>query len=285
MLTVENRVNGELISMLKIVNVGSIGYKDDITQPRKYKVIFSDYSPLPKRAKQIRTEFNIEHNRIDGHAVLIAKAMVYIAKIQNNAVSKEVAKNKCDNIEFLSNPLLTEEGYVNEACMNELSAAIKNMPPTYERLKDDEEWNTKRITSLSDITGGFAKWAIRQSSYAWPSGLENVACYLATFLKRDVKWDEFGYAELSLCDINKLLYDILYEEKIELFDSWNVTKKDWRKDGYDNISDAEKSDPGYGYIALDALLHNVCLDIRMERRASDEFDRRLEVNQEVNGTA
>ena len=66
------------------------------------------------------------------------------------------------DIDILSQPLLTEEGFINEACINELTAAINNIPPAHERLKDDLEWSTKRWTNLRDITGSLAFSAIHQ---------------------------------------------------------------------------------------------------------------------------
>jgi hypothetical protein len=178
-----------------------------------------------------------------------------------------------DDIDFLSQPFLTEDGFVNEACMKELNEAIRNIPPTYVRLKNDSEWNSKRCTSIKDIVGAFAKWAVQQSPFCCPDGLQNVLSYLYVCLKKDVGWDSFGYAELSLVDINHLLYDILMEKGISSFDSWNVPEKDWRKEGKDGFP---QDNPDYDFIDLHALLHNVCLDIRLHRRESDAFNKKFE---------
>jgi hypothetical protein len=158
--------------------------------------------------------------------------------------------------EMLSQPFLTEEGFVNEACMKELESVIMNMPKTYERLKDDPEWNTKIYTSCRDIVGNFAHWAIRNidSDVPFPPGLEKMVGYLYSCIRP--KFDKHGFSELSLCDINKMLHDVLMEEKI--FQSWND----------------EKVLPGW--IDLDACLHNVCLSIRTERREDDRFKERYE---------
>jgi hypothetical protein len=181
------------------------------------------------------------------------------------------------NFEIIKEPFLTEDGFVNEACMNALSKAIDNMPKSYERLSSDPEWSEKRWTFKHDITGAFAKWAVRQSAYNCPSNIENVISYLSTCLEREVNWDEcVGMAQLSLCDINKLLYDILYEKGISYFDDWNKAKKNWKETDYECLDRAEREDPDYGFIDLDALLHNVSLDIREERRANDKFDKEFE---------
>ena len=130
------------------------------------------------------------------------------------------------------------------------------MPSTYERLKDDPEWNTKGWVFCRHIVGYFTMWAIRNltGEKPFPPGLENMTGYLYVCIRP--KFDNLGMAELSLCDINKMLHDTLMEEPI--FKSWNDEKvlKEW--------------------LDLDALLHNVCLSIRDERRIKDEFGIKVE---------
>lgn len=182
-------------------------------------------------------------------------------------------EEKCEHIINYSN----EDGSINENLGKEIDDFIDNMPRLYEKCSNDNEWTEKRWTFISDITGPFAKWATSQSSYACPDNLEKIIKYLHECLKRDVKWELAGMAELSLCDISKLLYDILYDTGISYFDDWNKSKKDWEKDGkYDYFSEAEEKDPDYGFIDLDALLNNVCLDIRTERRESKKFHEEFE---------
>ena len=175
-------------------------------------------------------------------------------------------KNLLDKVEMLTQPLLTEEGFINEACINELTAAIKNMPKTYKRLANDPEWNTPRWIFKNEIVGAFAKWAIRQSpkEKPIPKGLEGICKYLDACLEKSVDWNQDWDSEnikmtkLSLCEINKLLFDILYEQNITDFDNWNKSAKE------------------EDFIDLHALLHNVCLDIRGERRLDDIFDKKFE---------
>jgi len=182
-----------------------------------------------------------------------------------------------DDIQFehiIEQPFLTEDGFVNPACMNELEAAIKNIPPAYERLKDDPEWSEKKYIFKDYITSSLAKSAIRQSSYPCPKDLDVVIKYLDACLSKSVQWDKFGMTKLSLCDINKLLFDILYD--MPQIEDWNTPKKDWRNTEFDCCGDAERSDPDYGFIDIYALFRNVCLDIRRERRERDEFDRKFD---------
>lgn len=163
-------------------------------------------------------------------------------------------------IEMLTQPLLTEEGFLNEACMNELSAFLNNMPRTYERCKDDPEWNTKRWLFWRDIVGALALWSIRNigndvNAPIHPPNLEKVLGFVGACLRP--KFDKSGMAELSLCEINKMLFDILYDE-LDLFMRWNTEEC-----------------MGKHWLDLDALLHNVCLSIRSERRENDLFDKKF----------
>ncbi len=181
--------------------------------------------------------------------------------------------------EILSQPLLTDEGNINPACMNELENAILSIPKTHERLSADEEWSRKKDKWIfrSSIVGAFAMWACRQSPYGCPDGLENVCKYLYASLKSCADWDKTdGMVECSLCDINKWLYEILYEQGIEEFDAWNRCKKgDTPNIQFSSRFDSAP-DPDRDFIDLDALLHNVCLSIRDERRKDAAFDQKFQ---------
>jgi len=165
-------------------------------------------------------------------------------------------------IPFLENTLFTEDGFLNEACINELNAAIANTPETYERLSDNIEWNTKRLTSYRDITGALAYWLIKQfAGYekdtppAHAPGLEEAVSFLTACIRS--KFDDYGFGMFSLCDINKLCWEVLSD--LPRFKSWN-----------------EKVTMGACWLDLSALLHNVCLTIRQERREFDAFDAKFE---------
>jgi len=182
-------------------------------------------------------------------------------------------KNKKD-IEILPEPLLTEEGFIDAAGMQGLENAINNSPKTYERLSGDDEWNTKHWTFKKSIVGALAKWACRQSPYGCPDGLENVCKYLDACLSKTLEWKMGGMEELSLIDINKLCWDILGD--CNIFLSWNKSEEGNNKNIlFVNPMLGEVS-PDYDFIDLDALLHNVCLDIRDERRLNAKFDREFE---------
>jgi hypothetical protein len=158
---------------------------------------------------------------------------------------------------ILSQPLLTEEGFVNEACMNELSAAIANIPPTHERLSNDIEWSAKIYTCYRDITAAFGYVLIAQfqdtDQFAeqlekpppFAPGLEEMVGYLTACIRPE--FDRLGYKCISLCEINKMCWDILGDSK--RFNSWNT-----------------KECLGSHWLDLNALLHNVCLIIRDNRR-------------------
>ena len=183
--------------------------------------------------------------------------------------------------DIIREPILTEEGLVNPVCIAEIEAAIGSIPPDYQRLDGDAEWTEKRFTTRKEIVGAFAMWACRQSPYGCPTGLETVCKYLNECLKTECEWNsvEMPWASLSLCDINKMLHDILYEKGVKVFDAWNecVAGKT------PNISFTSRYgianyDPDKDFIDLDALLHNVSITIRNERRRNDEFDKKFDAD-------
>ena len=168
-----------------------------------------------------------------------------------------------ERIEMLTQPLTTEDGYLNEACVKELEAAINNMPESYERLANDPEWQATGWIGAYEITGLLSKWAIQQSAGV-PPAMDDVLNYCLVCLRRDDRFSEWQglghYAKLSLCDINKLLWDILGE--LQLFLDWN--EKGIMKP------------LGLEWIDLSALLHNVCISIRNERRHDRAFNEEFE---------
>jgi len=176
-------------------------------------------------------------------------------------------------MKLIEEPFLNPDGSVNENCMAELNSEIKHMGKTYERLSGDSEWSIKRWTFKREITGGLAKWAIRQSGYACPDGLEKVVGYLDACLENEV-FKSKEMLELSLCEINKHCWDIL--EDMKEFLAWNECKKGNTPDISFSCRYSKKEHPDDSFIDLDALLHNICLDIRMERRANDAFDKKFE---------
>ena len=191
--------------------------------------------------------------------------------------ANEESPQPLPDVEMLSQPLLTQEGFLNPACMNELDAAIGAMGKTHQRLAADVEWSTPRWTFPHDIVGAFAMWACRQSPYGVPDGLESVTKYLNACLKTAVKWDQNNMAELSLCEINRVLHEILYEQGVAEFDAWNERKN--KREGAGFCSAFDKPSPDDDFIDLDALLHNVCLTIRTERREFDAFNEKFERDQ------
>lgn len=147
--------------------------------------------------------------------------------------------------------------------------AIKNMPRTHERLKDNEEWNRKSWLFRSDITSEFAKWSVKLSPYPFPENLEKIVGYLDRCLIKEVGWKTAGMAELSLNDINKLLYAILWD--LEPFMAWNRCKVGETPEITFTCRYNGTRDPDHDFIDLDALLHNVCIGLRDERRKNDAF--------------
>jgi len=169
-----------------------------------------------------------------------------------------------DEIQMLTQPLMTEEGFLNEACMNELAAAINNMPESYERLADKPEWSIPAWVSVNEIVGLLANWAIRQA-VGVPPKLVDVVGFVHAAIDLDERFTSWGddigkFAQLSLCDVNRLLWEILGD--LQPFNDWNDA----------NIM----GDMGLQWIDLSAVLHNVCISLRNQRRHDAAFDAEFE---------
>jgi len=162
-----------------------------------------------------------------------------------------------DQIEMWMNPLTTEDGFLNEACIKELDSALKNIPETHNRLSNDPEWSLSTWTTVGEIIGAFANSAIQISinmkkKSCIPKNVEKLCELLRVSLLRDNRFKNYynlWMAKLSLCDINKLCWDILGD--VSFFTEWNE---------------------GEDFIDLSALLHHVCILIRNERRHHRAFD-------------
>lgn len=176
-------------------------------------------------------------------------------------------KNPADaleGIEMLSQPLTTEEGFINPACLAEMEVAFSNMPETHERLAGDPEWSTPWVVSLAEIVAGLAASAVHGMSGHVPPHLAEVLGYARASLLRGAfadpiisTDDEIILAEMSLCDINRELWAILAD--LQMFDDWN------REDVV-----------GPRWLDLSACLHNVCIGIRNQRRHDLAFEREFE---------
>jgi len=103
--------------------------------------------------------------------------------------------------------------------------------------------------------------------------LQEVIGYLHACLIRRADSNEM--MELSLCEINKLLYDILYEQGMEAFDNWNKSKNTTSGEIRFVSRDSSKGNPDDDFIDLDALLHNVCISLRDDFRRNDVFDKKF----------
>jgi len=169
-----------------------------------------------------------------------------------------------DKIQMLNQPLTTEEGYLNEACINELTCAINNIPETHKRLAGNPEWSTPWITTDVEILGSLARCAVEIWHGAPPNLVEVLGfvqeCLKSGPFKNKHEWTAggrgFRMAELSLCAINKILWELLGE--LPQFMAWNDSEihKDW--------------------VDVHALLHNTCVEIRNARRHSLAFNRKFE---------
>jgi len=187
--------------------------------------------------------------------------------------------NNDNKIEMLNESLFTSEGFVNPAGIKELENTVKETLKSHDRLSGKPEWSNRKDkwTFKHTIVGAFAMAACRLSPYGVPDGLENVCKYLNACLDEEFFWNDADMKELSLCDISKALYSILYEQSISEFDSWNKCKKGDTPEIQYVSRFCGRRNPDYDFIDLDALLHYVCIIIRDERRKDVEFDKQFQL--------
>lgn len=179
--------------------------------------------------------------------------------------SEEV--NPFEEIEQINKPLLNSDGSLNLDFLKELKQVIDSLPNVTPRLASDPEWNTKEEnwTFRQEIIGAFALWACRLSPHGVPDGLEVVCKYLNECLKREYNWARME--ELSLCEIHRALDDILLKNGIKQFKDWAKAKSG--KTDPTNFLTAFGGThcPDDDFMDLNALILNVCMTIRDERRA------------------
>jgi len=145
----------------------------------------------------------------------------------------------------------------------DLADAINSFPPLHIRMADDPEWTEDCWMYYSEITGWFSHWAVRQihcgtddCPFPYPKGFEVVLAHLD-----DACRQKFGphLFQSSLCRIDEFLHNTLMS--FGPFVEWNNTEngvlKKW-------------------WLDLHALIGNVIIGIRDERRQDKEFDENFE---------
>lgn len=165
-----------------------------------------------------------------------------------------------DEAYMLEQPLTTEDGFVNPACLAELKAAIKNIAKTYNRMAGNAEWSRKDITGVCDIVGAFISTAIEHARGV-PPNIQEVAGFLHASLKTidgvyDLAEDLPDFLNISLVDINRELYERAYN--LDMVRRWN--------------DEEFMKTHECTWIDLDALLHMTCVSIRNRRRHDRAFD-------------
>ena len=90
--------------------------------------------------------------------------------------------------------------------------------------------------------------------------------------------------QFPICQINKALHDILYEQGVAEFDNWNKCKVGETPDMIFISSCDGRRNPDRDFIDLGALLHNVCVTIRDERRKNKAFSDKVDKEWEENNS-
>ena len=171
-----------------------------------------------------------------------------------------------DKIEMLSQPLTTEDGFLNPASVNELENYIRNMPRLRPDLRSDLEWTMRTWTCASDIVRHFSGWVTAgmlmppDADGCYPPSLDSVVLVLRACIRRWERFEVFSgvcMGEVSLCELHDWLWETL--EDLDAFNAWN---------------DVDKVGPSW--IDLCALVTNVCLSIEKDRRHDHAFNLKFE---------
>jgi hypothetical protein len=192
----------------------------------------------------------------------------------NNPDNKDEEENPLDKIEQIKEPLLNADGSLNLDFLKEMKEILESLPNVSPRLEDNPEWNIKKDKWIfrQEIVGAFALWSCRMSPYGVPWGLEVVCKYLNECLKREYKWAKGGMEELSLFEIYQVLNDILIKNGIKQFKDWGKAKSG-RTDQSNFLSSfGGTHDPDDDFVDLNALILNVCITIRDDRRIFELSD-------------
>jgi len=131
---------------------------------------------------------------------------------------------------------------------------------TYPVWRDERKF----LFSLKDILGSFAMWAVRQSPYLYPDGLELAIKALSEELPKQIKFDSerYDFAEVNCDEIRNALDECF--GKIIFIKSWNQPKS-----GHDTpfvfCDRYSKPIPDDDIIDLDALSRNISHSLIAER--------------------
>lgn len=137
------------------------------------------------------------------------------------------------------------------------------------------ETNKRFWVFKHQIIGAFAKWAVRQSPYCYPDGLEKGLRLLDSEVSKQLAWSTIGMAKLSTQDILDVLDNVVKNPRNRVFVGWNTPKKN-KNVKFLFTSRYHTPKPDYDFIDLDALIRNTVTDIYRESESDAEFDRRVE---------
>lgn len=179
-----------------------------------------------------------------------------------------------DKIHMIDEPLFNPDGSVNTNAIVKLEDAITETIP---RRINDQEWNEKCWTFKKEITGAFAGNAVRASPYSCPDDLEKIINYLDACFTLDVFSKlTMDMVEISLNEIEAFLHK--YLDDLPQFVQWNERKNKREGHGFTSAH-SPKLKPDDDFIDLDALIRNVCIQIRTQRREEKLFNEKFEREQ------
>lgn len=119
--------------------------------------------------------------------------------------------------------------------------------------------------SIDYITGAFAMWAIRQSPYVVPYGLEQSVSDMAALLRENAVFTD-DMSELSIDEIETVLCECF--DKMPIVLAWNNPKSGVPKP-FCEYAHTGSYDPDYDFIDLDALARNISHTLIMEQLVNE----------------
>lgn len=134
-------------------------------------------------------------------------------------------------------------------------------------MTQPKEKESSRWLFLNSIAGYIAMWAVRQSPYHNPDGLNDVISQFN--IAATCRFDKAGKAQMTRQEVKSLLKEFLWP--IPQFQKWNE-RKNGNQAPYGFCSRYDQPSPDNDFIDLDALTGNVVRELFRELDRDFDFD-------------
>ena len=121
---------------------------------------------------------------------------------------------------------------------------------------------------LHMVSGHIAMWAVRQSPYHWPDGLQDVLSAFSRAVRAADAVDQHDMLETTPAGLERLMAQCLTPQP--LVQAWNAPKIGNHTLVF--VDRYSQPAPDYDFIDLDALTRNVTMSVFRELDADAAFD-------------